>query len=63
MRRNIILSAPPVFTKYIEDEASPVEVGLCPTPRKGAAAPLTRAFWGQRRYRGLSSIQGGPDAP
>ncbi len=26
------------------DEARPVEVGLRPTPRKGAAAPLTRAL-------------------
>ena len=30
--------------KTLDDEASQVEVGLRPTPRKGAAAPLTRAF-------------------
>ena len=29
------------------DEASPAEVGLRPTPRKGAAAPLTRASGGK----------------
>ena len=63
MRRNIILRPLSEFTKDTEDEASPVEVGLRPTPRKGAAAPLTRAFGPQDYYRSLSSILGGPDAP
>ena len=40
----------------IMDEASLVEVGRCPTPRKGATAPLTRVFGIVSLFRGLPAV-------